>query len=244
MQLWDFITPEELDALPEDHRKAFSEFVRIAMGRLSTAIARVGDDRDNYYMIEEARHGFMNVTVAAAKRYEFEPFASMEVPRIDGNDYSKFRQFKSDLDHYLTQLAIDNSIRGTQETVLILPQSKDRIRQHIYALRECIERSNITKAKREALLDRLDAFEKELEKRRISILSVSFIALQVLGIPGSLWASNEVTTKLITNIMQTVGEAKDAEEQNKKLPSEEPMKALSAPRKETSSRDFDDEIPF
>jgi hypothetical protein len=56
--------------------------------------------------------GFMNVVIAAGKKYEIEPFASLSVPRLNKFDSEIHRQFKADLDHYLTQLLLDNSSRA------------------------------------------------------------------------------------------------------------------------------------
>jgi hypothetical protein len=134
----------------------------------------------------------MNFVVAAGKRLEIEPFASMQVPRHKDYGDPDYRQFQSDLDHYITQLLIDNSIRTKKDSVGILPKTKDRIRQYVYALRECVENANLTEAKREILIEKLKQFEDELEKRRLNILAVARIAFELLAIPGTLWASGEV----------------------------------------------------
>ena len=110
----------------------------------------------------------------------------------------------------------------------------------------------MTSAKREALAKKLDAFEAELEKRRLSILAVTRVAMEILALPGGVWASAELAPKLITNIMQTVAEAKAAETETRQLPPAAPPKALSAPRApepEPQRRggfadDLDDEVPF
>ena len=104
--------------------------------------------------------------------------------------------------------------------------------------------------KREALLKRLDALESELEKRRVSMMTIARIAYHIWAIPGSAWASYEVANKLLNNVMQTVAEAKELEDQQRKLPHREPMKALSPPRVEQQpeksgfANDLDDDIPF
>ena len=88
----------------------------------------------------------MNVVVAAAKRFEIEPFVSMQVPRLDKFKENDHRQFIADVDHYVTQLMLDNSIRARGDSVVILPKSKDRIRSYIHGLRQCLEQANMTEA--------------------------------------------------------------------------------------------------
>jgi len=108
----------------------------------------------------------------------------------------------------------------------------------------------MTDVKREALLKKLDAFEAELEKRRLNMVTVAKFAYYVLGIPGTLWASEEIVHKLATNIMHVVAEAKVEEDKTKQLPGPKTMKVLTAPRpvetKKPSSfdSDLDDDVPF
>jgi hypothetical protein len=255
MQLFDFITQDELDDLPEDPQLAFVEFARIAQRRLSDYHRDLQPHDDSEWeMLNEARYGFMNVVVAAAKRYGVEPFTSLDLPTIANFGSNEYRQFKADVDHYVTQLVVGNAIRGKRDSVLVPTQVKDRIRAHIHALRDAVEKADLTDAKRSVLLDRLEAFEKELEKRRLSLLEVTRIMVTVAAVPGSLWASGELVAKLTHNVFQAVAEAKAAEDEARQVHAPEPMKAITAARKPTPTRargptetftaDIDDEIPF
>ena len=229
-------------------RMAFMALVNHAQRKFSERVERLDpDERSDWERREDLRHSFMNVVVAAGKRLEIEPFLSMEVPRHSNFGDQDFRQFKADLDHYITQLMLDNSIRSRQTSVEILPDSKDKIRTYIRELRTCVEKGNMTLSKREALLEKLDRFEKELEKRRTSMVQVALLVYQVLAVPGTVWASVDVAHKLIHNVMQVVEKAK--EEQTKQIASSESPKALLPPRPNEITAlvkqvDQDDEIPF
>jgi hypothetical protein len=175
----------------------------------------------------------------------------MEVARYKDYGDPDYRQFQSDVDHYITQLLIDNSIRTKKDSVRMLPKTKDKIRQYVYALRECVENAGLTEAKRETLLEKLKHFEDELEKKRLNILAVARIAFELLAIPGTLWASGEVANRLITQVMQTVAEARAAEQETRQLAPIEAPKALSAPRPHQAPRrlqgslsEIDGDIPF
>lgn len=253
MTILNFVTQDELDDLPEDPSVAFMTLVNHAQRRLSEQTQHLDpDERYQYEQRDEIRHSFMNVVVAAAKRFEIEPFVSMQVPRLDSFQDNDHRQFKADLDHYVTQLMLDNSIRAKRASVAVLPKSKDRIRSHIHALRGCLEKANMTPAKREALAKKLDAFEAELEKRRLSTLAVTRVALEFLALPGGVWASAELAPKLISNIMQTVAEANAAEDETRALLPSLPPEALSAPRasdpppqrRGAFDDELDDDVPF
>jgi len=257
MTILNFVSQDELDDFEDDPRIAFMTLVNHAQRRLAEQTERL-DPRDvsQWEQREELYHSFMNVVIAAAKQFEIEPFVSMEVPRFSDFKHNvDHREFKAVLDHYITQLMLDNSIRAKRDSVAILPNSKDRIRSYVHGLRQCIEQVNMTEPKREALLKKLDQFEAELEKRRLNILAVARVAFELLAIPGGVWASAEVANRLITNIMQTVAEAKSAEQETRQLAPIPPPKALSPPRAEKavpvpsfgrspSTDIIDDDIPF
>jgi hypothetical protein len=243
MTILNFISQDVLDDLNEDPRTAFMELVNIAQRKLSEQSQKL-EGEEQWNELEELRHSFMNVVVAAAKRYEIEPFASMQIPLIDNFSKSDHRQFKADLDHYVTQLMIDNSLQAKQNSVAILPNTKDSIRKYVLALRECIENSNMTASKKEALLKRLDAFGEELEKRRLSLMAVTRLTLELLALPGSMWASYDIAHKLITNVMQTVAEAQAAEMETRQIPPGTSLKVLSPPRVEPTPAPEEDSIPF
>lgn len=253
MAILKFITHEELDNLDDDPRIAFMELVNHAQRRLSEQTEKL-DPSDNYDLmrIDEINHSFMNVIVAAGKRFEIDPFANMEVPKYREFSISDHREFNANIDHYITQLMLDNRIRSKRDSVAVTPEFKERIRTQIVGLRTCIEEADLLEPKREALLARLDEFEKEFEKRRLNMMVVTLFACQILAIPGGVWASAEIVQKLTTTVMQIVAEAKATEEEFRKLPSIEPFKALSPPQKVQPKRnasskpnfDLDDDIPF
>lgn len=256
MNILDLITQEEIDDAPEDSSLAFTQLVGYAQRRLSAHIESLDEDHQSH-VIEEAQYSFMNVVIALAKSFKIELFASLEVPKYEKFDFGVHRQFNADLDHYMTQLLVDNSIRGRRDSVLIPPKAKCKIRVYIHELKLAIDKSNFNEAKRASLHDKLGEFEAELEKRRLNLMAVMRLAFVILAVPGTMWASYEVVKKLTTNVMQAVGEAKAVDDENRQLPHVEPPAALLPPRKddnelqskkaktpEVLSTDFDDEIPF
>lgn len=253
MMIFDFITQEEIEELPDDDpRLAFMTLVKIAQRRLGERTAELdGNDHGAWEQLQEARHAFMNVIIAAAKKYEIEPFASLSVPRIDDFKTDVHRQFKADLDHYITQLVLDNSSRAKRDSVTISPQLRTTIRTYIHHLRQAIDRADdLSEARREILLRKLAEFEAELEKKRLSLMAVTLMAITLLSAPGGLGATAEIATKLVTNILRTVGEAKMADDETRRLPSSAAPMAITGPRPKDPeliappSGGIDDEIPF
>lgn len=250
MNIFDFITQEEIEELSEDPHLAFSTFAGHASRRLSKRTAELdsANDQEAYHQLEEARHGFMNVVVAAAKKYKIDPFASMEVPTHQQFDFNAHRDFKSDLDHYMTQLLLDNVIRERSNSVSLAPKAKDRLRGHIHGLKTCIDSADLSDARKAVLLKKLAEFEAELDKRRLSLLAVTRITLEILALPGGVWATGEMVNKLTTNVLEIVAEAKAAEDEARQLAPTAPPMQLSAPRRLVTTwrdtDDLDDDIPF
>jgi hypothetical protein len=260
MIIFDFISQEEIDDLPSDDSElAFTTFVRIAQGRLRDRTNELsGGQEGDWHQIEEARYGFMNVVVAAAKKFEIEPFVTLEVPRLENFNQEIHRQFKHDLDHYLTQLLLNNSGGGKKGSVFVSIETKESIRTYIHHLKATIDKSDIDESKKERLMRKLSEFEAELEKKRLSLVAVAMFSITFLSAPGGISATYEQIVPIATRVLRAVEEAKVADEENSRLPVQEVPKAITGPRaivgkrniraksgqRETFSQDLDDEIPF
>lgn len=245
MMIFDFLTQQEMDDLPDDDpQTAFTMFVEIARRRLAERLEQLPDDEANWHLRNEAQHGFMNVVIAAAKRFEIEPLATLSVPRATKFDSDLYREFRSDLDHYLTQLLLNNSARAKRDSVFISPELKTSIRKYVFNLRKVIEESEaIDQEKRAVLLKHLATFEAALEKKRLNLMAVTIIAITLAGAPGALGASADIANKLLFNILRSVGEAKILDDATRALPSAAAPLAISGPRQPVN-REMDDDIPF
>lgn len=247
MHLFDFISQEQIDSLPEDGAAAFLEFVKIARKSLDERTSGLDDDDErDWRRIQDARFGFMNVVVAAGRNYKIEPFASMDMPTLGGFSDTTHRQFILDVDHYMTQLLLGDGLRVRRDSVILSEDAKAKIRTHLHHLRETVAKSGLESKKREKLLERLAEFEAELEKRRLSMLAVARVTIEVLAMPGALSGSYEITQKLLGHVIQTVAQEKVAEDESRARGLSAPPVILPSRPSETSARakTEDDDIPF
>jgi hypothetical protein len=244
MDIFDFITQDELDGLPEEPHQAFFMFVRHARRHLADW-NRGLDQREesDWDSIQEARHGFTNVVLAAAKRFGIEPFSSMDVPRVGRFDRDIYGQLVADLDHYMTQLVLDTNLRGRADSTCLSTNSKDRIRSHLHHLREAVLKAALTESKKDDLLAKIDEFEAAMERKRLGLLALTRLTIEILAIPGTVWGSYEVVTKLLSNITQTVAESKAVDDDKRKLPAE-PEPYVIAPPRRPEVESSDSELPF
>lgn len=258
MNIFHVFTREQLDALPDEPREAFVAFVMRAEEVLEerTSSSVRSNDEDAWRYINDERHGFMNIVIAAAKRFGISEFVERDVPSPNDANHSDYMDFKSDLDHYLTQIYLDNSIRAKRDAVPIPAKAKERIRTYVLELRNCIDKATLSDGKRDALNKRLSAFEEELEKSRLSLLAVTRVTLEVMALGSGAWQAADIAYKLITNVMHEVAEAKAADDETRQLPSSIapamllPPRAPEAPRRRKAQQPafepggMDDDIPF
>lgn len=231
---------------------AFAELVGIAEKRLAQLCEPYMGEDDGYELIQEYRHGFENVVIGLARPLKIEPFASRDVSRRRDYGRDDYQDFRSDLDHYLTQLLVDNTLRNRRNSVPILAKEKDRIRAYVHSLRKAVDEADLTDSKRAALHKKLADFEAALDKPRLNLMEAAMLVIAIAGLPGAVWASHEVVGKLTQNILSVVGEAKLADDEDRRLPPTEPRAALLPPRQEPApskeggsfGKELDDEIPF
>jgi len=261
MSVMDILTEEFLAELPDDPHAAFGMVLRRADAYVTEALQQVdGSESGSWRVYETELHTAMNTIIAAAKRYEIQPFANMTVPPRRDFGSETFDEFKVDVDHYAAQLVLDNSIRGKRDAIVIDSNIKDRLRQHVHGIKTLIDQAAMPEPKRAVLHKRIADFEAALEKPRVNvvILAGAMVAILAGAANVATLADSATMNKLVATIMATIGQAKSIDEEKRELPSTQPPQPLLPPRPEnhgfrpaprhgpveTFTADLDDEIPF
>lgn len=258
MSVMNILTVEFLAELPDDSRAAFGMVLRRAEAYVAEALQAVDEgESSSWRTYETAQHTAMNTIIAVAKRYEIQPFANMVVPPRKGFESEHFTEFKVDLDHYAAQLVLDNSIRSKRDAVAIEPKIKDRLRQHVYGIKALIDQADMAEPRRALLHKRIAEFEAALEKPRVNVVMLAGAMVAILASAANVaeLADSQTMHKLVATIMATIGQAKAIDEEKRELPLVQPPQPLLPPRsadyvagakerRETSTPNLDDEIPF
>ena len=189
--------------------------------------------------------------------FEINEFVERDVPDVTDWNSNSWKQFKSDLDFFVTQMTLDVIFRDRRESVKLSTRARDRIRGHVFGLRECVRSANLSERKRAAPLDKLDAFEVEIDRSRVSILAVARVTVEVLALGGGAWQAVEIAQRLVSNVIQEVAAAKAEDDESRRLPPYTAQPAmLTAPRRVRSQRGstvpafeeeaggMDEDIPF
>ncbi len=249
MQMFDFFSRDEMRGAPADPEEAFIYLVELAYKRLSSRAENFNFD-DDWHEINEARHGFINVVVGLAKNFKVEPIASMFVPTLRDYGDVDYRQFKTDLDHYLVQLVGKQIREEREDSIALIPATKERVRTYLHHIRTVLDKAEIDDKRRRHLLGKLSEFEAALEGNRVSLAQVMKFVMG-MSVTGLALADSQTLNRLVSSVVEVVAEVHAIEDEQRQLPPPERLIALLPPRpaqpkapKDSFSADLDDEIPF
>jgi hypothetical protein len=232
MDIFDVFPGDELSDLPEDPQAAFMEIARRAERVLRERVSKLSSrDEEEWRLISAERHGFLNLVVAAGKRLGIGPFLEYEVPKTDSFRDIDFDEFKAELDHYVTQMALDNSIRARRDSVELPSATKDKVRAYIHQLKLLVDKLTIPDRDKRRLLRALEEFEKALDGKRLPLIKLTSIVLYVALLPGGLGESYNVMHELVDKVVHVIADAKQTEDDQRQLPAPEAPAMLMPPRK-------------
>lgn len=250
----DLISEEEISALPDDPRRAFVEFTRVVEAHLRDELARCRNN-DDTEQADEIRYGYQSIILAAARKFDVQPFAQMELPRIDDYRHDRYKQFRADLQHYLMQIRLSLAELDKSDSIPLPEKSTESIRGRIHALREAIDRDPfLTEATKARLHRRLTELEDELNRKRVRLWAVARVVFEIVAVPGAVNESRTALHEFASFVMREIGEAKVADNEDRQIPYQDEPVALLPPRQgdpqtqgltseELRARD-DEKIPF
>ena len=245
------ISVAEIEALPGDPRQRFVAMDEICRNRTNDIVKNIPDVEGSWRQVQEARRNYMATMVAAAKHYKIDPIDKMVIPKMSDWHDDGYEDFQNELDFYAVQMALEGADRNSQLCILLQGGTKDRLLTLLAHMRDQIHKLDITPARRDALLDKLHQFEKDLEGRRLNIVAMATLALAVAGVVADVGTAGSIVRQLMNDVETAIGQAK--EEQDKAAIQQIPhfeMKKLEPPREpkappvQYASYDLDDEIPF
>jgi hypothetical protein len=241
------LTEEDFSAVadcPPD--LAFARLEKKFRARLETNLdnSQNGNSWD-YHVIE-----YMNHTLAAADALglDFLEFYSVPNETNTSNLGDIFNAFRSDVDRYTVRSHIRNVRSGPSTSLPLDDNDKKHIRAYITKIKEIVEASALELGKKEALMNRLNAFLAEVDKDRTSMQRFQDFIMGLARTTADATEELEPTWKWARLIAAIFGARYDNE--NAKLPPppkriEPPKpKPLQSGRRNGRRGDMDDDIPF
>lgn len=248
------ISNDELSGLPSDPELAFvrfEEIVRLKMQEWERdeRVSNGDLDADTY------RLEYMNKVAAAAKAYRIEALSGLEIPKLGGNQINfidAYRQFLADVDNVTIQIRIHAARADHEGTVGLEDIERSKIHHFIQQIRTVIEGADLPDDKRDALLEKLNKFAAEVDRKRTKLQAAMAVVIAVCDGIGQGFEKLEPARKMIDSISVLLGRAKANEERaDRRLPPpserqkiEPPKRRLPPPASRKRCDQLDDNIPF
>lgn len=251
--LYELITPEDYENLPDDPGQQFIEIERICRNNMNEILDRSYGQSENDELAYNVRLQYMTTVEAAASSLGLQ---GVEMPDEINNMTYVFQKFALATSGVVTRIRIQGRKGKRADTVQLSARTRGKIELRIRSLREAIEKGAMPDDKRNALLRQLDILAAEVNSpTRVSFAKV--MAALVIIAAGTSGIADAPAA--IANITEWIGMDKQAEDAEAlrlgappkaiphfpepTLPPERPRRApSSAPAFESGS--MDDDVPF
>jgi hypothetical protein len=242
----DFAEPERdiFENLPEDPEEAFLLLEEKFRNECESAIAASHQDESvNVYYVD-----YIAQVIAAISELGLQAQFDDRIPQIEDVNYQTYINFSKDVKHYRTMLLIRRGKRTQGYSVRFDTATRSKVQHHIEQLRTIFDKLEIELDRREALFDKLNGLQKEVDRDRTRFDVYAALAVEAAGVVGDSVDKSKILEVLNAIARVMWGTKKDQD--TKRLPPPNPPKRLEAPRRPQIPRspkgrnEDDEEIPF
>jgi len=194
---------------------------------------------------------YMNHTLATAEALGLDFLDFYTVPDdSSSNVYESYKRFRQTVDGFTVRVQISHIRLGPAHTVPLDIDEKKHLRAYVTRIKEIIDASSLVAAKKERLLDKLNAFLAELDRDRTALQKFNDVILSLANTGGEVANELEPAWKwaklaaAVLGVRQETEQTKQLTAPSKKL--EQPKRQLPPPAKKVgnSRPELDDDIPF
>ncbi len=194
---------------------------------------------------------YMNHTLATAEALGLDFLEFYTVPDdSSSNVYDSYKRFRQTVDGFTVRVQISHIRLGPSHTVPLDADEKKHLRAYVTKIKEIIDASSLVTAKKERLLDKLNAFLAELDRDRTALQKFNDVILSLANTGGDVANEMEPAWKWAKLAAAVLGVRQETE-QTRQLPPppkklEQPKRQLPPPVKMSGSAraEMDDDIPF
>lgn len=254
----DTLVEDEFVNRPDDDELAFVYYEKIFRKPLDKAIANLeADNRQSYSdAYDHFMRTYVNNVIATVKALGL-PILEFWVNNPSAaNDDKNFIQIKFDIDSELTQIKIRHAQVARRSSVRLENGTREKIRDLINKIKITIEGVDIPIARKEPLMDKLNAFAAEVDRDRTRFEAFGALIVEAANVAGKVERKLRPIRKWLDSVASVLHEARAFEDEQARLPA--PPKRIQAPAKQIApptgdlwtpptppqSSDLDDEIPF
>lgn len=189
------------DDLPNDPEAAFIEVEKRCKEGLSNEIEK-NEGNSNSILLQK----YMREIHAAASVYNIQAISRIDVPLPRNFQIPDFTDFVAAVEHVVFQIQLRQA-RYKTNTVHLHTDTKDIIRGYIADIRVVLDQAEIEDAKKESLFDKLNIFQKELDRNRTSSQALGAFWIETCGYIGEGAKQLKPVKELLDSIGNVVGQA-------------------------------------
>lgn len=230
----------DLSELPEDPEEAFLT-LEARYGQECEAALNNAQEHENvsiYYT------DYIAQVLGAAEELGLveAAFGTTEIPSIETVDFPAYQNFSKRVKHYRTRLEIRHGRRVQGYSVRFDTATRAKVHHLLQQIRSIFGKIEVDETKREALLERLEALEKEVDRSRTRFDAYAALAIEVANVAGQVVDRSKLLD-VLEGIARLFGIAKK-EEANHRLPPPRKPKQIEHRKGSNDSSVMDDDIPF
>jgi hypothetical protein len=235
------MTAYNFDDLPDDEEEAFLFLQKQFKDALT---ARLRDMPEDGYS-RDAYLDYMAHVIGAARELNVEEVKDWTIPLNDSNIYPEYSAFELAVTQVIVQAQIRSNRKSRRFSVALSRSDRDKISHHVVQLRNIIVGSSLSIEKREAILDRLNELQKEIDRDRSRMDRFADFMSRLAAVSKDFAQEGaEPWWKWAEAILEILGKAKNKEDDQLKLPAPKERKRIEGPKTPSENKELDDDIPF
>jgi hypothetical protein len=189
---------------------------------------------------------YISKVLAARTELGLDILPGWKRPTIVDFHYGFYQDFRSDVLHYRTSIQIRFGRRNKTYSVRLDLKAKTTIRHYTAKIRQLVQESDLPDKKKKRLLDKLAAFENEVDRDRTRLEAFGAALVELAGFVGEAKERADFQ-RLTDGIAKILWGSK--EEERRELPRTPDRKQIeppekAAPKAGSLAEDLDDDIPF
>jgi hypothetical protein len=257
----DDLVGEEFTNRPEDDELAFLYYEKLYREPLEEALAELKEnERDAYWdSYNHFMQTYVNSVVATVKALDLDILRRWVQNPAEANEPKNFRQIKYDIDSEITGIKIRYAQTTRRSSVQLTSEARKKIREFVNKIKLTIEGVGLPAARKDALMDKLNAFSAEVDRDRTRFEAFGALVIETAAVAGKAERKLRPIRRWLDSIAGVMREARMPDALQNRLPP--PAKRIPAPPKQIappseelweqnnpsaplSSESVEDDIPF
>ena len=232
---------------PDDDELAFVHYEQQFRRQMENAVK----DSEESSVYNHFVQSYINHVLAVARALDLQILNNwLHQPQQAGLQQN-FRQVRFDIDGTVTEIKVRHAIMHRKLSVRLEKHLKEKVWEFVGKIKQVLEGGNIPVDRRERLMDKLNAFGKELDRTRTPMSAFADLAIEAADAAGEVEGKLRPIKGWIDSIAGLFREARVSEELRPMLPAPprriatHKAHATKAPSWDPPPKsDLDDEIPF